>query len=170
MNGSNAVMFAGRGNPDEHSVPCGSGVHWAEYEAYRISHIGSGIPPFNTGAIPVNFCHIIACNCGVTNNFVRACYPYYMAWGGPWMENQALLAYPCYTSQNHRAMNAELVWSKLALGGRPGQFMTGLGMREYPSGTKRTTLSYQCRMRILPLGAMPRSATSPCTRAPIKAQ
>lgn len=116
MNGSNAVMFAGHGNPYEHSVPDGSGIHWADYEAYRISHIGSGIPPFNTGAIPVNFCHIIACNCGDTNNFVRACYPYYMAWGGPWMENQALLAYTCYTSQNHRAMNAELIWSKLALG------------------------------------------------------
>ena len=116
MNGSNAVMFAGHGNPSVHSVPVGSGIHWAEYEAYRISHIGSGIPPFNAGAIPVNFCHIIACNCGDTNNFIRACYPYYMAWGGPWMENQALMAYKVYIPEKQLSEHAALIWNKLAEG------------------------------------------------------
>lgn len=116
MSGSNAVFYAGHGNPYEHSAPTGSTLTWPEYEAYRTSHIGSGIPPFNTGAPPVNFCHLVACNCGDTNDFIRVCHPYYMAWGGPWMENQALLAYTCYTSQSHRALNAELIWEKLALG------------------------------------------------------
>lgn len=149
MNGSNAVMFAGHGNPDEHSVPGDSGVHWAEYEAYRISHIRSGIPPFNTGAIPVNFCHIIACNCGVTNNFVRACYPYYMAWGGPWMENQALLAYTCYTSQNHRAMNAELIWGKSGsrMDGAKGLALDKGRLDTDPSGGYRSTCTSDVRCK-----------------------
>ena len=88
----------------------------SEYESHRISQIGSGIPPFNTGAPPVNFCHLLACNCGDSNAFTTVCFPYYMAWGGPWMENQALMAYTVYVVLQQMHEHANLIWNQLSLG------------------------------------------------------
>ncbi|MBX7132006.1 MAG: hypothetical protein K1X67_04930 [Fimbriimonadaceae bacterium] len=118
LDGSNAVFYAGHGTPYDHDdawTPTGH-MLTSEYYTHRVSQKGSGIPPFNTGAPPVNFCHLLACNCGDTNGFITVCYPYYMAWGGPWMENQALMAYGVYVLLKQLAQHAYLIWSKLAEG------------------------------------------------------
>jgi hypothetical protein len=120
MNGSNAVFYAGHGNENFHTATDFTSMWWHEYETERGVHIGSGIPPFNTGAPPVNFCHIVACNCGDTNNFIRACHPYYMAWGGPWMEDQALMAYTVYIRTGDVSIHADKIWSNLAQGWTAG--------------------------------------------------
>ncbi len=87
------------------------------YETEQIIINGTGLPPFNSTIYPqVNFCHLVACNCGDTVNFTKSLYPYYMGWGGPYLENQALLVYTCFTRTSDRAKNAELIWEKLALG------------------------------------------------------
>lgn len=117
LDGSNAVLYAGHGSPASHQAgTLTDSMTPAEYETARISHKGSGIPPFNTGAPPVNFCHLLACNCGDTNAFATVCYPYYMAWGGPWMENQALMAYKVYIPEKQLSEHAALIWNKLAEG------------------------------------------------------
>lgn len=117
LDGSNAVFYAGHGSPQSHQAGnLTQSMTPTEYEAARIAQKGSGIPPYNTGAPPVNFCHLLACNCGDTNDFVTVCYPYYMAWGGPWMENQALMAYTVYVMLQQYAQHVELIWSKLAQG------------------------------------------------------
>ncbi len=115
--GSTAVFAAGHGAPAVHTSPVGTGMVPAQYLYWRESMNGSGLPPFNSTVYPpVNFCHLVACNCGDTINFRKVLYPYYMGWGGPELENQALLAYTVFTSQSHRAKNAELIWQKLAVG------------------------------------------------------
>ncbi len=91
-------------------------VHWNEVGDARLSQIGSGVPPFNSGSPPVNFCHLVACNCGLSNDFIRFCYPYYMDWGGPWMEDQALISYRCFIYLEDEAQIANLIWSKMGAG------------------------------------------------------
>ena len=115
--GSNAVFAAGHGTQAHHTAPVSLGMTATQYETERTAINGSGLPPFNsTPYPPVNFCHLVACNCGATSAFKAVLYPYYMGWGGLYLEDQALIAYTCFTSQNHRARNSELVWAKLALG------------------------------------------------------
>ncbi|GIV02936.1 MAG: hypothetical protein KatS3mg015_1766 [Fimbriimonadales bacterium] len=111
MDGSNVIFYDGHGTPDVHRAGDDNGIHWYDhYELPRIQQIGGGIPPFNTGAPPVNFIYLLCCRCGVTNNFVRACYPYYMAWGGPWMENQALMAWrPEVLLKDYETLTAEIL-------------------------------------------------------------
>ena len=117
LNGSNVVFYAGHGSQMSHAAgDGGQGMTPNGYLEARESQIGSGVPPFNTGAPPVNFCHLLACNCGDTNAFTTVCYPYYMAWGGPWMENQALMSYTIYTYLPDYATHTDKIWGKLALG------------------------------------------------------
>ena len=119
LNGSNAVFYAGHGNDFEHLASDedpGTTMSWLDYQLKRTDQIGTGIPPFNSGAPPVNFCHIVACNCGDTSNFIKVCYPYHMAWGGPVMEDQALMAYKVFIRMGDVSIHANTIWNKLAQG------------------------------------------------------
>jgi hypothetical protein len=117
MWGACAMFFAGHGAPAWHSAPVGPGMTPTLYEVERDLINGSGLPPFNATEFPqVNFCHLVACKCGDTSDFKTALYPYYMGWGGTYLENQAVVAYSAFTSQNHRAANAHLIWEKLSRG------------------------------------------------------
>lgn len=117
MSGSNLIFYAGHGAPSVHTAPSPPGMTPGLYESERAIINGYGLPPFNSTHQPqVNFCHLVACNCGDTSDFKKSLFPYYMGWGGPYLENQALMAYTSYTSTNHRAKNAELVWAKLSIG------------------------------------------------------
>lgn len=76
MDGSDVMFYDGHGNPDQHIAGDGNQLHWYDhYEEKRIEQIGGGIPPFNSGAPPVHFIYLLCCRCGLTNNFIRACYP-----------------------------------------------------------------------------------------------
>lgn len=89
----------------------------SDYETSQTNHKGSGLPPFNSTMSPIaHFCYLQACNCGDTSNFKKALYPYYMGWGGPYLENQALWGYTCYTRVSDRISNTEVVWQKLVVG------------------------------------------------------
>lgn len=116
MNGANAVFTSTHGSPSSHWAGNSVSISPADYESNRMAHIGSGIPPYNSGAPSVNFMHLYACNCGDTNDFIRVCYPYYMQWGGVWMENQAMMAYTCYVPTSEADDNANLIWGDLAAG------------------------------------------------------
>lgn len=57
--------------------------------------------------------------CGITNNFLAACWAYYMAWGGVWLEDQALFAYGVLVplgGEGGEAAHAEAIWSRMVLG------------------------------------------------------
>lgn len=118
MSESNVVFFAGHGVPDRHTHGSGSvmTIGNSDYEANRISQIGAGIPPFNSGSPPVNFCHLVSCECGQNNNFIRVAYPYYMAWGGLWMENQSLMAYAVGILLKDCDWHADEIWSRMSQG------------------------------------------------------
>jgi hypothetical protein len=117
MYDANVVHFSGHGLPMWHSAPVGTGIVHTAYLTERELDTGTGLPPFNSTDCPsVNFIHLQACNCGDTSNFKSALYPYYMGWGGQYLENQALLAYTCYTRVADRIKNAHLVWERLSQG------------------------------------------------------
>ncbi len=117
LNGSSAVFYGGHGTTNDHWDSLDFGMDAGEYETKRTIQIGSGLPPFNsTGAPPVFFCHIVACGCGNTNNFKTVLYPYYMGWGGPYLEDQALLAhrYSVYLAEYYGI--ASRIWMPMSTG------------------------------------------------------
>ena len=128
MDGSNAVFMVSHGSADRHRAgedpnylnctPIYSGAQGGpvSYEGYRQSQIGTGLPPYNSGAPSVNFMHLFSCQGGTTNNFIRVCYPYRMLWTGNWMENQALLAYGCYVPTSEANIHADLFWGPMSEG------------------------------------------------------
>ncbi len=116
MQTSNLVHCTTHSNPDLHWSGINEAIWWNDYETNRISQIGSGIPPYNTGSIPVNFMYIVACNIGDTSRFNRVNYPYYMAWGGPWMENQAWMGPKVDTNVVDDAFLSHEIWKYLKLG------------------------------------------------------
>lgn len=90
-----------------------------EYEGARLA-VGTPVPPlppFIAGAPPVNVLYLLACNCGDTPDFKKSLWPYYMGWGGPHLENQAVLAYSVLTVLTEFSIHASIVGYALC-GGR----------------------------------------------------
>jgi hypothetical protein len=119
LQNKNVYFVASHGNPSLHlagnadPVWSGEGGQTFSYENYRLSHIGSGLPPYNsTGQPALNFLHIYACNCGDTNNFVRGLIPYANAYG-EWLEDQAVLDYNVYVQIGDADDHAEVVFQTL---------------------------------------------------------
>ncbi len=114
---TNAAFYAGHGGPGNHDACVPPHMLPENYETHRISDIGTGLPPFNsTGRPPVFFLHLVACECGKTSDFKTALWPYYMGWGGPYLEDQALLGYKeCVKLAEERGL-AEKIWEYLAVG------------------------------------------------------
>ncbi len=117
MWGSNVIFFSGHGAEAHHTSPINPWMTHAMYQSERTAINGTGLPPFNSTIYPqVNFCHLVACICGRTDNFKKALYPYYMGWGGGYLENQAVLTFTNFSQTVQRWKNSELIWEKLALG------------------------------------------------------
>jgi hypothetical protein len=116
IDGANAICYAGHGNPLVYTTGDLGAVTPGNHVDNRIIQLGSGTPPFNTGAPMINFFHIIACNCGDTPDFQYSLTPYWNAWGGVYMEDQALMAYSVYVSMSQVDQLALRVWSKLSQG------------------------------------------------------
>lgn len=64
MGGSNVMFYAGHGTPVSHRAGDDVPIHWSHYEASRLSQIGAGTPPFNSGDPPVNLLYLLACCAG----------------------------------------------------------------------------------------------------------
>lgn len=119
MGQSTAIYYAGHGTPAYHTAPNPpwDGITVTRYGTERAADIGTGLPPFNsTSSSSIFFCHLQACKCGTTDNFEVVLYPYYMGWGGVYLENQAVLAYSAYLLTTDRINNAYIVWPWLAHG------------------------------------------------------
>ncbi len=116
MNGVNVAFCATHGAPSIHNAGDDTGIGGNDYHSTRIDQIGQGLPPFNTGAPSINFFHLMACNCGVDDTFMKSLFPYEMGWGGLLLENQAMFAYKVYILLNEYASLAEVVWPRMVSG------------------------------------------------------
>ena len=119
---TSAVFYAGHGGPGNHDACIPPDMTPADYETHRTSDIGTGLPPFNsTGRPPVFFIHLAACECGKTSNFKTALWPYYMGWGGPYLEDQALLGYREGVYLGEYSGLATMIWEDLVVGKTAGK-------------------------------------------------
>jgi len=117
LEASTATYYGGHGAVAFHSAPSGDGMTVGLYQTERPLDIGTGLPPFNsTSSSSIFFFHLQACNCGDTDDFVAALYPYYMGWGGVYLENQAVLAYSVFLRSSDRDDNARIVWGRMSQG------------------------------------------------------
>lgn len=87
------------------------------YEQQRQSHIGTGLPPFNSTANPaINLFLLEACESGTTNNFIRACWPYRNYYSNPSIENQAFHSYTVFTLVEDTEDMADVLFTELVAG------------------------------------------------------
>lgn len=122
MEGANVVFCATHGAPSVHEAGNTDGISDTDYLFARENHVGQGLPPFNSGAPIINFFHLLACNCGIgiEATFKKCLYPYYMGWGGPELENQAVFAYSVYVYLDEYYRLAEAIWPRMVYGWTAG--------------------------------------------------
>ena len=87
------------------------------YETNLVSKIGTGLPPFNSTNWPaINFMHLNACLCGNGSAWEEILHPKKNYYSANQIENQAVLAYKCYTLDNEHDDMSEYLMEKLTAG------------------------------------------------------
>ncbi|MCC6351611.1 MAG: hypothetical protein IT202_03790 [Fimbriimonadaceae bacterium] len=129
MASTNAIYYNGHGTPNSikaglvidglptRVLPYGDPTPvFGSVEYDRIAQIGSGVPPFNSTQQPgINLAYLESCRSGVTNNFIRFCYPYMNGYGF-WLEDQCVLAYNTVVWLNEYESKAQTLYTSLVAG------------------------------------------------------
>lgn len=105
----------------------GEGRIWpSTYPQEFVTKIGTGLPPFNSTKWPaVNFMHLNACECG-QGNWGEVLYPNKNYYSANQTENQAVLAYKCFTLSSEHDDQSEYLMEKLTQGKTVGEAMVFL--------------------------------------------
>lgn len=87
-----------------------------DYTTEFASKIGTGLPPFNSTKWPaINFMHLNACECG-KGSWSEALFPNKNYYSANQIENQAVLAYKCFTLDTEHDDHSQYLMEKLTAG------------------------------------------------------